>query len=244
MPNNPKMKHMTFKKGDFILINYLATVKETGEVFDTTIEETAKKENLYKEGEIYEPKLIVIGEGWVLKELDENLAKMELSKTSTVEISPEKAFGERDPNKMKRVPLRQLTAKGINPSPGMRVEHNGKMASVRTLGAGRVLLDFNPPLAGKTLIYQVTVNKRLRTKREKTKSLIHRRIPTVEADKFSFTLKGETASIQIPKEAFYLEGIQIAKRGIATDIQKFLPGTTTVEFTETISSEPTATDQR
>ena len=236
------MKHMTFKKGDFILIDYVATVKETGEVFDTTIEETAKKGNLYKEGEVFEPKLIVIGEGWVLKELDDNLTKMELGKTSPVEISPEKAFGERDPNKMKRVPLRHLTAKGINPNLGMRVEYNGKMASVRTMGAGRVLLDFNPPLAGKTLIYQVTVNKKLRTKREKTKSLIHRRIPSAETNKFSFTLKEKTASIKIPKEAFYLEGIQIAKRGIATDIQKFLPEITTVEFTETYKTEPTTTE--
>jgi len=84
---------MTFKKGDFILIDYVATVKETGEVFDTTIEETAKKGNLYKEGEVFEPKLIVIGEGWVLKELDDNLTKMELGKTSPVEISPEKIQG-------------------------------------------------------------------------------------------------------------------------------------------------------
>jgi len=58
---------MILKKGDFILINYTARVKETNEVFDTTLEEVAKKEHLYKEGEIYEPKLVVIGEGWMLK---------------------------------------------------------------------------------------------------------------------------------------------------------------------------------
>ena len=229
---------MSLQKGDFILLDYVAKVKETGEVFDTTVEEIAKKERLYKEGEIYEPKLVVIGEGWVLKALDESLTTMEVSKPATVEIPPEKAFGARDPEKVKRVPLRQLTAKGITPALGMRLEYDNKMAIVRAMGAGRVLLDFNPPLAGKTLVYDVTVQKKLETKQEKIAALIHRRIPSVEAEKFKFTVKAKAVSIEMPEEAFYLEGIQVAKRGIALDVQKFFPEITTVKFVETFKAEP------
>lgn len=228
---------MALQKGDFILIDYIAKVKETGEVFDTTKEETAKKEHLYKEGEIYEPKLIVIGEGWVLKTLDENLSAMEIGKASSVEITSDKAFGSRDPEKVRRVPLRHLTAKGITPTLGMRIEYDGKMATVRTLGAGRVLLDFNPPLAGKTLIYEVTVQKKLETQQEKISALIHRRIPAVEEGKFKFSIRAKAVSIEMPEEAFYLEGIQVAKRGIALDIQRFFPKITNVKFTETFKAE-------
>ncbi|MEM3153377.1 MAG: FKBP-type peptidyl-prolyl cis-trans isomerase [Candidatus Bathyarchaeia archaeon] len=228
---------MALQKGDFILLDYVAKVKETGEVFDTTIEEVAKKERLYKEGEIYEPKLVVIGEGWVLKALDESLTNMEVGKTETVEIPPEKAFGARDPEKVRRVPLRHLTAKGITPTLGMRLEYDGKMATVRAIGAGRVLLDFNPPLAGKTLVYEVTVKRKLETPEEKIAALIHRRIPTVDAEKFKFTIKAKNVSIEMPEEAFYLEGIQVAKRGIALDIQKFFPEITAVKFTETFKAE-------
>ncbi|MEM2946919.1 MAG: FKBP-type peptidyl-prolyl cis-trans isomerase [Candidatus Bathyarchaeia archaeon] len=231
---------MALQKGDFILLDYMAKVKETGEVFDTTIEEIAKRERLYKEGEIYEPKLVVVGEGWVLKALDESLANMEIGKTETVEIPPEKAFGARDPEKVRRVPLRHLTAKGITPTLGMRLEYDGKMATVRAIGAGRVLLDFNPPLAGKTLVYEVTVKKKLETPEEKIAALIHRRIPTVEAEKFKFTIKAKNVSIEMPEEAFYLEGIQVAKRGIALDIQKFFPEITAVKFTETFKAESRA----
>jgi FKBP-type peptidyl-prolyl cis-trans isomerase 2 len=39
---------MALQKGDFIIIAYDAKVKETGEIFDTTTEETAKKQHLYK----------------------------------------------------------------------------------------------------------------------------------------------------------------------------------------------------
>lgn len=228
---------MSLQKGDFIIIDYTARVKETKEVFDTTVEETAKKEHLYKEGEIYEPKLVVIGEGWVLKALDDSLTSMEAAKVSSVEIPPAKAFGQRDPEKVKRVPLKQLLAKDITPSLGMRVEYGGKMATVRAVGAGRVLLDFNPALAGKTLVYEVTVKKKLDNDEEKIGSLIHRRTPAVEESKFEFTVKPKSVSVEMPEEAFYLEGIQVAKRGIALDIQRFFSEISTVKFTETFKAE-------
>lgn len=228
---------MALQKGDFILIDHVGKVKETGDVFDTTLEETAKKENLYKEGEIYESKLIVIGEGWLLKALDESLPTMERKKTKKIEIPPEKAFGERDSGKMKRVSMRQLRAKGITPRVGMRIEYNGKMATIRTVGAGRALLDFNPPLAGKTLVYEVTVQKRLRTKRSKIAALVHRRIPAIEKSKFKFEIDAKTVNIEMPEESFYLEGVQLAKRGVAMDVQKFFPKLTTVKFVETYEKE-------
>ena len=229
---------MALQKGDFILLDYTAKVKETGEVFDTTNEETAKKEHLYKEGEIYEPKLVVVGEGWVLKTLDEGLTTVEIGKTASVEIPPDKAFGERDPEKVRRVPLKHLIAKGITPTIGMRVEYNDKAATVRALGAGRVLLDFNLPLAGKTLVYELIVQKKLETVSEKIAAVIHRRILAVEENKFKFTVRAKAVSIEMPEEAFYLEGIQVAKRGIATDIQKFFPKITSVKFVETFKAEP------
>jgi len=233
---------MSLQKSDFILVDYVGKVKETGEVFDTTSEETAKKEHLFKEGDIYESKLVVIGEGWVIKALDESLAGMEVGKPSVVEIPPDKAFGERDPEKVKRVPLKQLLAKEITPTPGARIEYGGKTATVRTVGAGRVLLDFNPSLAGKTLIYDVTIKKKLETLEEKVGALIHRRIPAVEQTKFEFSVKAKTVTINMPEEAYYLEGIQLAKRGIALDIQRFFKDINTVTFIETFKAEAKKTE--
>jgi len=234
---------MPFEKGDFILIDYIAKVKETGEVFDTTMEDIAKKEHLYKEGEIYEPKLIVIGEEWVLKALDENLLNLELNKTTPIEIPPDKAFGNRDPEKVRLVPLRRLTAKGITPQLGMRIEYEGKLAVVRTLGAGRVQLDFNPPLAGKTLLYEVTVGKKLETEEEKLNALIHRRLPSADITKFGIKTNKTIVEVEVPEEAFYLEGLQAAKRGIALDIQKFFTQIDTVKFTETFKRKVPAPEK-
>jgi peptidylprolyl isomerase len=228
---------LPFEKGDFVLIDYVARIAETGEVFDTTLEEISRREGIYKEGEIYEPKLVVIGEGWVLKTLDEALLNLELEKTATIEIPPEKGFGNRDPDKVKMYPLRKFLAQGITPRVGMRIEVNGKMATVRSVGAGRVQLDFNPPLAGKTLIYEVTIKKKLETFEEKIRALIHRRIPQVSIEKFSLEIGDNSVTINIPEEAFYIEGIQIIKRGIYMDIQRFFPEKNIVRFVEAFKRE-------
>ncbi len=224
---------MTLEKGDFIIVDYVGKVKETGEVFVTTIEEIAKKQKIYKEGEIFEPKLIVIGEGWVLKALDEAFTGFDIGKSISLEISPDKAFGSRDPEKVKLVPLRRLTNRGLTPQLGMRLEFEGKTAMVRTIGAGRVQLDYNPPLAGKTLVYEVTVHKKLEEKAEKMEALIHRRVQVIEIKKFNRKIRKSEVVIDMPEEAFYLEGIQLTKRGIAADLQRFFPEVTSVKFTET-----------
>ena len=224
---------MSIQKSDFIVVDYTGKVKETGEVFDTTSEEIAKESKLYKEGDIYEPRLVVVGEGWVLKALDEALMGFKLNKKDSVEISPENAFGNRDPEKVKLVPLRRLAARGITPKLGAQIEYDKRLATVRTMGSGRVTLDFNPPLAGKTLVYDVVVKNKLKTNEEKISALIHRRIPAVEAEKFVFTVEKAEVNVNIPDEALYAEGIQLAKRGIAFDVQRFLPDLITIKFVET-----------
>ncbi len=233
---------MPVKEGDFILVEYVGKVKETGDVFDTTQEEVAKEGRLYKEGEIYEPKLVVVGEGWVLEALDVGLLDL-TEKTGSIEIPPEKAFGPRDPEKIKLVPLRRLTARGITPKMGMRIEFDKKLATVRTMGSGRVQLDFNPPLAGKTLIYEVTVKKKLTTKKEKIAALIHRRIPTVDVEEFNFRLGKKSIVVNVPEAVFYLEGVQLAKRGLAADLQKFFPQITKVRFVEDFKKRETGGKQ-
>ncbi len=100
------------------------------------------------------------------------------------------------------------------------------------MGSGRVTLDFNPPLAGKTLVYDVRIKKKLKTNEEKILALIHRRIPAVEAKKFELKIEKTKITLSMPTESFYIDGIQLAKRGIAMDIQRFIPNFTTINFVE------------
>jgi peptidylprolyl isomerase len=60
----------------------------------------------------------------------------------------------------------------------------------------------------------------------------------VEEDKFKIAVKAKNLTIDMPEDTFYVEGIQIAKRGIAMDIQKFLPDLAETKFVETFKAEP------
>jgi FKBP-type peptidyl-prolyl cis-trans isomerase 2 len=217
-------------------------VKETNEAIDTTIEEEANKEGIFNEETIYSPMLVVVGEGWVLKALDDSLIGLQIGKQEVIEISPEEAFGLRDQRLVKTILARKLKDKNI--IPGARVEVNGKIATVRTIGAGRVRVDFNPPLAGKTLVYDLHIKKNLKRKKDKLKALINRRIPSVEVQKFKLNLRKNLFRIILPIEALFVEGIQYTKRGLANDVQKYFPDIDTVTFLETFKKEsPQKTDE-
>jgi len=66
---------MTFSKGSLILVDYTSKVKDTEEVFETTIEEEAKKHSFHDPNVKYQPKLVSVGESWVIKGFDEALEK-------------------------------------------------------------------------------------------------------------------------------------------------------------------------
>ena len=223
---------MPLKNGDFILANYTLRVKETGETVGTTLETVAKEAKLYHGEERYEPFFIVVGEGWVPKGLDEALTGLEIGKASTVELPPDKGYGVRDPKKVRLVPLRKFTAEGMAPVPGLQVNIDGKTAQVRSVGAGRVQVDYNHPFAGKTLIYNLTVEKIVELEDEKVRYLIHKRIPSVGPEKFNVKLEQGKLEIEIPEEAFFLEGLQVEKRTVTADVEKYLPKVETIAFLE------------
>jgi hypothetical protein len=63
-------------------------------------------------------------------------------------------------------------------------------------------------------------------------------ISVVEESKFKLTIQDKSLTIDMPEDTFYVEGIQIAKRGIAMDIQKFVPDLAETKFVETFKAEP------
>lgn len=227
---------MVVKKGDFVKINYTCRVKETGELVETTLSEVAEKEGLHgrREGEAhsYEPMFIVLGEGWVPEGVEEALEGMDVGQEKTLEVPPEKGYGVRDPSKMRLLPLRKFSREGISPVPGMQVEVDGKPALIRSVGAGRVQVDFNHPLSGKSLVYELKVESLIEETAERVKAILHRRAPSLDLEKTLIDVHEEDVSIEIPEDSFFIEGIQLIKRNVASDIHKYLPGVKTVVFIE------------
>lgn len=156
------------KKGDFIKIEFVGRL-ESGEVFDLTDEDIAKKEDIYNKNLDYSPIPVIVGEGFVIEGLDEALQDMEVGEEKKVTIPPEKGFGKRNPNLVRT--LSKNAFKRV-PKPGMVIATpSGARGRVQSISSGRVRVDFNNPLAGKNLKYEVKVNKKIKDDVKKVKSI-------------------------------------------------------------------------
>ena len=222
---------MTLEKGSLILLDYTAKIKDTNEIFETTRENDVKNSEDFDPSRKYEPRLLGVGEGWVLKGLDDALLDANMDEPLNIEIPPDKAFGERDPSKVRMIPLRKLGEKANEVGVGDVIELDERMGIVRFIGSGRVQVDFNHKYAGRTLIYDATIVKKIETDDEKITSLIRRRLPIDSAD-IQFEKKDFELQISVPEKIFLLDGLQIIKRGIVGDISKFVPGFQSIVFIE------------
>lgn len=225
---------MTFDKSSLILIDYTAKVKDSEEIFDTTLEEDAKKYSIHEPDIKYQPKLVSIGEVSypVLKGLDEALAKTAVGDKLTVEVTPEKGFGERDSTKVRMIPIRKLGEDAEKVSVGDTIEIDNKKGIIRFIGSGRVQVDYNHRYAGKTILYDVNVKKSLDSENDKIEGILQNRLP-VENSKIDFNVKEKEANITIPEEILRADGLQIMKHFIQLDVFKFVPSLEKVNFIET-----------
>jgi peptidylprolyl isomerase len=226
---------MTLEKGSLVLVDYTARVKDTNEVFETTREEEAKKTELYDPTRKYEPRLVSVGESWVLKGLDEALAKASVGDRLNVEVTPDKGFGDRDPNKVRMIPQRKLGDKADEVSVGDVIEVDDRTGIVRYVGSGRIQVDFNHRFASRTLLYDVNIVKKLDSDSDKVSALVRRRMG-LDDTKVRVNLAAPNLDIELPEEAFLAEGLQVIKRAVANDIFKFVTSVKNIRFVENYSA--------
>jgi peptidylprolyl isomerase len=222
---------LAFQKGTLILADYTAKVKDTNEVFETTREADAKSGNIFDANVKYQPRLVSVGESWVLKGLDDALLAANAGDKLTVEVPPEKGFGTRDPAKVRMIPLRKLGDDAEKVSVGDSIELDDRTGIIRFIGSGRVQVDFNHRFAGRTILYDINVLKSLDTDQDKIMGLLKRRFPLDES-KLKFEIKETHLDINIPEEALMMEGLQVIKRAIANEIFKFVSKLDKINFIE------------
>ncbi|MCD6372061.1 MAG: peptidylprolyl isomerase [Thermococcus sp.] len=147
---------MKIEAGDFVRFHYVGRF-ENGEVFDTSYEDIAKENEIYVEEREYGPLEIHVGVGEIIPGLDEALIGMEVGEKKTVTVPPEKAYGMPNPELIVDVPITAFTDIGMEPVEGMYVMTDSGIAKIAKVGEENVSLDFNHPLAGKTLIFEVEI---------------------------------------------------------------------------------------
>ncbi len=184
------------KEHDFIEVDYTGKIKETNQIFDLTNEEQAKKENLYNPKATYGPRIICLGESQILKSLDKFLIDKEVGKQYIIELKPEEGFGKKDPKMVKIVTVDTLKKQNINPFPGLQINASGLIATIRSVNSGRATIDFNHPLAGKNLVYEIKINKLIEKDEEKLKALVENLLG-ISKKEYSIELNQNKANIKL-----------------------------------------------
>jgi len=138
---------MPVKKGDKIKVEYQGTLDD-GTVFDES-------------KRVGKPLEFEVGAGQVIRGFDLAVDGMELNESKTVKIKADDAYGQYNPELLKEVPKEHM--------PTDKAPEKGMMLTV-TMPTGQqvpatisdvkdkvIILDFNHPLAGKDLTFEIKV---------------------------------------------------------------------------------------
>jgi len=136
--------NMAVKKGDKIKVDYTGTF-ENGTVFDTS------------EGK--QPLEFTAGEGMVVKGFDEAVIGMEKGEEKEVTLQPEEAYGNSNPEFIKKLPKEQLPEDAKAGSVLGLVLPNGQQVPAKLISIDdkEGTLDLNHPLAGKVLKFKIKI---------------------------------------------------------------------------------------
>ena len=158
---------MKLKKKDFIEIEFTAKIKE-GDIFDSNIKEDLQGKDIKTE---LKPFIFSLGEGMFLKGVEDFLIGKDIGEYN-IELTSDKAFGKRDADLIQMMPIKIFAEQNVNPVPGIMFNFDGRIGKILTVTGGRVMVDFNNPIAGKDVEYKIRILRKIEEINEKAKALI------------------------------------------------------------------------
>jgi len=213
------------KSGDFVYIDYIGRIKDSGEIFDLTKEDIAKKEGIHNEKLKYGPVPVVVDAGFVVEGLNEAVKEINIGDKKKIVIEPEKAFGERSEELVKLIPEARFKEQGIDVVPGSNIMINNLRGRIISNDGGRVKVDFNHPLAGKILEYEIEIIQEIKENIDKIKALVYY-FTGADKEKIDVQVKEKTAEIEVKEMNVRRE----VRERIAAQITKWVPDIEIVKF--------------
>ena len=107
------------------------------------------------------PLVFMFGKGQIIPGLENGIANMTIGEKADVLVQPNDAYGDLDNDATQEVPIDQFS--GIDLEVGMTLYGQGEdggtvQVTVKDIKEESIIIDFNHPLAGKALMFSVTVN--------------------------------------------------------------------------------------
>lgn len=209
--------------GDFIKIDYSMRVGDDKKLVSTSSEQLAKDNSIFSENNKYGPIAVIVGADQVFKKIDETFKGAEVDKEVEVVLTPEEAYGSRDPKNIKVHSYIEFKRQNIDPVPGQEVYLNHRRGKILSVTPGRVLVDYNPPHAGKTILYSYTLRSVIDDPKDKVLALVEMNYPVSDAV-FTVSAEGESVKIEVPEASKFDPVWMEAKFRLVNEIRKYLPG--------------------
>ncbi len=220
-----------------VRIDYEAYLADVDKMYDTSNADAAKEAGVYNEKAVYAPLPYVVGSKALYADLDEAISNAEVGKQIEVSIPCEKAAGARNPALIQLFPIKDFYKEEINPYPGMPVNLGNKSGVVMSVGAGRVKVDFNSPLAGHDLLYKVTVTEEVTDPIEKAKCIMEMNFVTSEG--FGFAVMEDKVVITEAEICKFHESWAVAKYKLVSEFRAVF-GVDRIEFVQVWESSKKA----
>jgi len=217
------------KAGDIVIAEFEGWIQDSNELFDTTSEALAKEKDIFNDKMTYGAQPLIVGKGRIFPGLDESILKAEVGKEYEVVIPPEKAAGPRDAKLVELHPVREFLKQEIEPRVGLEVTVKNKPAIITAVTAGRVRVDFNNRLAGRTLKYKYKIIEKPSKPAEIAKLLLKMAYGT--ADGFDIEHKGKDYNIKLSDTCKYDQRWMLAKYRFVSDLRD-IAGAETISFVE------------
>jgi FKBP-type peptidyl-prolyl cis-trans isomerase 2 len=205
---------MTFKKNDFVSVEF--NIYANGKLVQTTSEKKASVNNLNINS--FGPKTIIIGNGMILPALDSAIMEED---SGILELSAAEAYGIKKKELLKTFPMSSFDEQKLKPVIGMTYDFTGIYGSVRSIIGARVTVDFNNPLAGKSIKIDYS-NVKLVDKIEDKISFVLVDVLKVPVSSFSISSAGKTATLKVPAKMVSMkEKLTIAFAEMITDFKDY-----------------------
>lgn len=225
---------MSLQEGDVLRFDYTLFVDDDKSPIDTSVEATAKKNKIFHEEKNYRPLTITLGRRQVIPGLEKFLLESGDKKgTQTVTIPAAEAYGERDPAKVKDVPMAQFRKQKMQPQVGLELNMGGQRGVITRVAGGRVRVDMNHDLAGKALRYEVTLDTVITEKDDKIKAVLDGLFPFG-----GYTLNiGDSIDVEIPDQAKFDQQWPMHKFRVITDLRAVAGSETAIRIIENYPGE-------
>ncbi len=218
--------------GDFVLVKITARTQK-GKVFQVSSVEDAKLAGIYDEKKeqqgYYTPEFVIVGKaGFTNEGLTETIKEMDYFQKRSVRIPPTKAFGKRDPQKIERIGIAKFKKlnNGKNPELGQEFakqtqQGQSQRGTVIRITQGKVVVDYNHPLAGQSIDYNLEIIDRIDNFTDKIDYFMTSKgIPKQNITDFKINYNEADNSIEfiIPK-MFMFQNLMYFKFSLAMDLQ-------------------------